>query len=263
LPVILDDTIETLLREVSSEAPATVTKPVRPLQAATPDARPVISILVPCNGSGNGLLHALDSIAEARSELYQQLGKRSELIVAGYGAAHDSLLYAEEFDGRIVAKGLLTLSAAVNAGAAEARGEFLVLVEPDLIPRKNCLCLIMEALSTENSLGGGTAIRHAKKNPVTLLGFFLSQLPLRLNGLTLGVFFVRKCTFDELGGFKDSALSAQLLEFAVRLKRHALATGRRVSNVRKICAVRQGNGHLTLSAREWLRLLLLPLLWHP
>jgi len=261
LPVALDDTVEAMLEELVSGTPTPQPKPVRPLQDATPEVRPLISVIVPSNGSAKGLLKTLGRLIEAREALHQKLGKRAEIIVSGYGECCSHLLYAEEFDAKVVSRNLPTLSAAVNAGAAAARGRLLVLLDLDLVPKRECLCHICETLCDRKTLGGGTAVSAENRGLTSALAAFVARIPLRLNGLSLGMFFVRKRAFDNLGGFSESMLSGQTLEFALRLKRHAVMRGKRLTNIRKVCATARGKGHTALSAKEWFMLMVLPLLW--
>ncbi len=259
MPVKLEDTVEAMLEELVSLTPSQQPEPVRPLHDATPEDDPFISVIVPANGSPQGLPGVLDRLVAAGELLRRRLGKRAEIIVSGYGEHSPRLLHAEEFDARVVSRSLPTLSAAVNAGAAVARGEFLVLLEPGLSPREECLCHICETLADAATVGGGTAVSVERAGIASALAAFLARIPLRLNGLSLGVCFVRKHAFDRLGGFSESMLSGQTLEFALRLKRHAAATGRRLANVKKICATAQCDC-ARLSAKEWCMLLLFPLL---
>jgi hypothetical protein len=259
LPATLEDTVEAMLEDISSRTPSQKPKPIRPLQDATPESDPFISVIVPANGSPRGLPRVLDRLAAAGDLLRRRFGKRAEIIVSGYGEHSRRLFHAEEFDARVISRNLPTLSAAVNAGAAVARGEFLVLLEPGLSPREECLCHICETLTDGTTVGGGTAVSVKRAGVVSALTAFLAQIPLRLNGLSLGVCFVRKQAFDRLGGFRESMLSGQTLEFALRLKRHAAATGRRLANVKKVCATAHCDC-ARLSAKEWCMLLVFPLL---
>ncbi len=235
-------------------------EPVRPLQDATPDDRPLLSVIVPVNGCPKGLPSLLDKLAEARAALRRKLGKGAEIIVTGYGEHSSRLVHAEEFDAKVVSRNLPTLSAAVNAGAAAASGRFLVLLNPDLAPREECLCHICETLHDGETLGGGTAVSVENRGLISALTAFLARIPLRLNGLSLGVYFVRKPVFDSLGGFSEFMLSGQTLEFALRLKRHAADTGKKLANIKKVCATTRADGYARLSAKEWCMLLVLPLL---
>jgi len=87
----------------------------------------------------------------------------------------------------------------------------------------------------------------------------LIQLPLKLSGVSLGVMFARKSVFCTLEGFKDTMFSGEMVEFALRLKKHALITGGRFTNVKAVCATRYGRGAFNLSLKEWFMLLVLPL----
>ncbi|MBN1504374.1 MAG: glycosyltransferase [Candidatus Eisenbacteria bacterium] len=204
--------------------------------------------------------NVLDRLVEAVGALRNKLGKRAEVIVSGYGESSSRIVYAEEFDARVVSRNLPTLSAAVNAGAATARGSLLVLLDPHLTPREECLCHICEALRDADTLGGGTAVSVKSRGLASTLAAFVTRIPLRLHGLSLGVYFVRKSAFDGLGGFSESTLSSETLEFALRLKRHAADTGKRLANIKMVCATAPGSSYARLSAKEWCMLLFVPLL---
>jgi hypothetical protein len=250
-----------MLEELVSGTLTPQPETVRPLQDATPEDRPLMSVIVPVCGCPNGLSKVLDRLAEARAALRRRFGKRAEIIVSGYGEHSSRLVHAEEFDATVVSRNLPTLSAAVNAGAAAARGGLLVLLDPELAPREECLCHICETLRDGETLGGGTAVSIESRGLTAALAAFVARIPMRLNGLSLGVYFVRKPVFDDLGGFSQSMLSGQTLEFALRLKRHAAVTGKKLANIKKVCATARTGGYARLSAKEWCMLLVFPLLW--
>ncbi len=261
MPAVINDTIEAILDEATSGALYPEPEPARPLQPATPEALPAISVLVASGCSGSSFLRTLESISEARSELRQRRGEESELVVASYGGLSDNLLYAEEFDARVIYRNLPTLSSAVNAAAAAAKGRILVLVGSRLLLTKDALCHILHAMSDATALGGSTPVHVQNRTLASRLVSLVCQIPLRLTGLNPGILFVQKRTFETLRGLKESMLSGQTLEFALRLKRHAVMNGLSVNNVKQACATRENDWPSMLNAKEWLMLLLLPLLW--
>jgi hypothetical protein len=301
LRAITDDTIEATLDRLDSEASTPQPHPKLPLQNASEEAGPVISVIVAATNCSRELLRTLELITEAKQELIQEFGKKAEIIVAVYGAEQaDSALIsasalaadsgsaphsdvathvgpvahfspvthsaslanfacAEEFDAKIVLRNIPNCAAAVNAAAGIARGEILVLLKPDLMPKRDCLCHIIEAIADKKSLGGGTGVASEDKSVSSKLASMLIQLPLKLNGVSLGVMFVRKSVFRKLEGFRETLSSGETIEFALRLKKHALMTGGQFSNVKAVCATRYGKGALRLSFKEWFMILVLPL----
>jgi hypothetical protein len=295
LAAILNDTIEALLEDLDTESAALEPKPRRPLQNALPESKPVLSVIVAATSCSRELLRTLELLTEAGEELSRRLGRKAEIIVAAYGAeftdsvgADDSTLEAEstlvptsasvkgseritrpasltyfvsaeEFDAKIVSSDLPNCAAATNAAASVARGKILVLLRPNLMPKKGCLCHILQATADKRSLGGGTNVASEDGSLSSRLAAMVSSLPLRLNGVSLGVMFVRKSAFRRLGGFRETMFSGEAIEFALRLKKHAVSTGRQFSNIRTVCATRHGKEAFGMSLKEWLMLFVSPL----
>ncbi|MCX5801467.1 MAG: hypothetical protein NTX17_08785 [Candidatus Eisenbacteria bacterium] len=295
MAAILNDTIEALLEDLDTESVALQPKPRRPLQNALPESRPALSVIVAATSCSRELLRTLELLAEAGEELSRTLGRKAEIIVAAYGSestdsigAGDSTLAAgaalvatstsikgsdritrsasltyfasaEEFDAKIVSRNLPNCAAAINAAASVARGKILVLLRPNLMPKKGSLCRILQATANRKSLGGGTNVASEDGSLSSRLAAMISRLPLRLNGVSLGVMFVRKSAFRRLGGFRETMFSGEAIEFALRLKKHAVSTGRQFSNIKTVCATRYGKEAFGLSLKEWLMLFVSPL----
>jgi hypothetical protein len=301
LPAITDDTIEAILDELDLKALTPQPQPERPLQNASEESGPAISVILAATTCSRELLRTLQLITEANQKLVQRFGKKAEIIVAVYGteqtnsasiatstlatdsgsASHSDVAThagpvthfspvthsaslanfacAEEFDARIVPKNIPNCAVAVNAAAGVARGEILVLLKSDLMPRRDCLCHIIEAVADKRSLGGGTSVASEDKSVGSRLASMFMRLPLRLSGVSLGVMFVRKSVFRKLEGFRETLFSGETIEFALRLKKHAVMTGCQFTNVKAVCATRYGKGALRLSLKEWFMLLILPL----
>lgn len=291
LPVILNDTIEALLEELGTESLAPEPRPITPLQNALPEAKPAISVVVATTTCSRELLRTLELVNEAKEELVQRLGRATEIIVAVYGTetgesaaltgsgattsiatgARDRASYsaslsnfatAEEFDAKIVSRNLPNCATAVNAAADIAKGKVLVLLKPELMPRRDCFCHILRATTNRRSLGGGTNVASEDNSLSSKLATMVLRLPLRLNGLSLGMTFVRKSAFQKLGGYRETMFSGETVEFALRLKKHAVSAGKQFSNIKAVCATRYRKGAFRLSLKECFMLLVLPLVWN-
>jgi hypothetical protein len=194
----------------------------------------------------------------AHSTVATHLGLVTHSSSVTHSASLANFAAAEEFDAKIVSRSLPNCAAAVNAAANIARGRVLVLLKPNLMPKRECLCHILQTIANRKSLGGGTNVVSKDRSISSRLASMLLHLPLKLNGVSLGVMFVRKSTFRKLEGFRETLFSGETLEFALRLKKHAVATGRQFSNIKTVCATSYGKGAFRLSLTEWFMLLGLP-----
>ncbi|MFH0777967.1 MAG: hypothetical protein V2A71_04975 [Candidatus Eisenbacteria bacterium] len=263
------DMVEALLEELETEsldwhALESHPKPSRPLQNATPLPRPSISVVIPAGEFSPQLFLVLQHLAYARDELDRRTGKRVEIIVAPYGACRGSAAAVEEFDARLLPDNgpgrRQSRADALNAAATEARANLLAFVKPELMPERHCLCHIAQAFADKRTLGGGTNVLSSTKTVASKLLSVLDSLPLRLSGLRLGIVFVRKSAFRRIGGVRRTRGGGELLDLLLRLKKHALLSKRRITNVKLICATQNGKASRDVTVRQWISLLLAALI---
>jgi hypothetical protein len=129
--------------------------------------------------------------------------------------------------------------------AAEASGTYLVFCDADDQMSEGMLREIHQAMATGTYVGGGVAdTRYDRKS----LGLYLTHHlmingSLRLNRLSMFLFYTSKEDYLAMGGFNEAYLAAEDLEFAKRLKRHGKKTGRKYCNLR--------TAHLVKSSRKF------------
>lgn len=146
-------------------------------------------------------------------------------IVGGYAVRHPPLQLLEAEPGR---------ARQMNAGAAEATGDWLLFLHADtLLPE--CALGLIEALP-EAVLAGCFHQRFSSPSPVLRALSFMHNLRFRVTRVIYGdqALFVRRRTFAELGGFpdrdmEDVAFSLELrrLTTPVMLAEHVLTDSRK------------------------------------
>lgn len=199
---------------------------------------PWLSLIVPVLDEGPALEPALQALSSWR-------GPGAELIVVDGGSSDDSLSVAGRWAD-------LTLSAPrgraaqMNAGAAAARGQWLMFVHADTrLPPAAWTAL---SVLPEGELWGRFDVRiDSPRRSLALVGFMMN-LRSRLSGIATGdqAMFVRRAVFDQLGGFPDIVL---MEDIALSRRLKALA--------RPVCL----RTPVSTSARRWLRHGIWPTIW--
>lgn len=135
------------------------------------------------------------------------------------------------------------LSLIRNSGAAIARGRILITIDADSRMSPNMLFEVRKQLLEKNAIGGAVSVwpeRHS-------LGIWLTALcllPLILrDGISGGMFYCLKSTFDEINGFDPSLVSAEDVDFARRLKAYGKSQGQSFSIILK--------AHIVTSCRKF------------
>lgn len=191
---------------------------------------PWLSLIVPVLDEGPGLEAALQALASWR-------GPGAELIVVDGGSSDDSLSIAGRWADQTLSapRGR---AAQMNAGAAAARGQWLMFVHADTrLPPAAWPAL--RALP-EGGIWGRFDVRiDSPRCSLALVGFMMN-LRSRLSGIATGdqAMFVRRAVFDQVGGFPDIAL---MEDIALSRRLKAL--------VRPVCL----RPPVITSARRWLR----------
>jgi len=164
--------------------------------------RPWLSIVMPVLDEGAVLPAALQALALWR-------GAGAELIVVDGGSSDDSLRYAQE-SADLVLLAPRGRAAQMNAGAAQARGHWLLFLHADTrLPEQG-----LAALSRlgPQALWGRFEVRIDDPDPRLAVASRMMNFRSRWTGMATGdqAMFVRRQVFTQVGGFPDMALMEDL-----------------------------------------------------
>ena len=108
----------------------------------------------------------------------------------------------------------------MNAGARHARGDTLLFLHADTRLPDGALEAIAQALADPGVVGGRFDVRFDSPRPIMRVVAWLMNRRSRLTGIATGDqgIFVRRATFESLGGYPDIPLMEDI-ELTRRLKR--------------------------------------------
>ncbi len=176
----------------------------------------MISFVVPAHDEAGwivGTLRALHAAGGSVAEPY-------EIIVVDDSSADATAALAAAEGARVVAVQRRQISAARNAGAAQACGELLVFVDADTEVPGDVLRAAVEAVRA-GAIGGGARGRYegpiSPSARVLVVAWGWLQW---LRGLAMGCFvFCTRSAFEAAGGFDERLFAAEDVELSGRLKR--------------------------------------------
>ena len=173
----------------------------------------MISIIIPALNEASTLIETLAAVRAAAGS------KAFEIIVADGGSTDETLELAS-------ARGCLCLrslraqrAAQVNLGAAQARGEILLILHADTLLPPGALAGVASACGQTDVVGGGFARRYASRSRWLGLTCRLADMRNRWIGWHLGdqAMFVRRTVFAQLGGFREMDIFEDV-DFSRRLR---------------------------------------------
>ena len=187
------------------------------------NARVGISIVIPAHNEERHLGRCLNSIARAS----QHTSSAVETIVVLNRCTDRTAEIARRHRCRTVSEDAKNLARIRNAGAAAARGTILVTIDADSWMHPRTLRDIERKLGSGRYVGGGTHVLPERLS-LGILCSALAILPYLLrDGLSCGLFWCFRRDFEAIGGFDETFLTVEDLDFLRRLKQYGRLTKRR------------------------------------
>ncbi len=193
-----------------------------------PETLPVFSVIIPARNEEKRLPSCLKALRAA----FRAAGGCSHEIIVVINRCEDKTEEVAKAEGcSIVHSEAKNLAMIRNAGAQNARGEFLITVDADSTVSENIFTEILKNFRNRNVIGGGVIIYPERWS----MGIFLTALcllPIILwHRILCGLFFCRRTDFHAIGGFNEKLASVEDIDFAKRLKAYGKKTGRSYVNL--------------------------------
>jgi len=178
----------------------------------------MISVIIPTYNEAGDLTATLDSVARSKTI--------PEVIVVDAGSADGTGDLARRRASCVLVSPRRQRACQMNLGARHAHGRALLFLHADTRLPTSALDRIESALLNDRVVGGGFTRRYDSNSWFLRTTCLLAGLRTRMTGSFLGdqAIFVRRETFEKLGGFSDLELFEDL-DFSMRMRR----TGRVVT----------------------------------
>jgi glycosyltransferase involved in cell wall biosynthesis len=193
-------------------------------------ASPSISVVIPAHNEEAFLVPCLEAVKRAASALPGGPGG-VEIVVVANRCTDRTVEIAAGFGAQVVENDARSIAQVRNAGVRASRGGIVVTIDADSVMSEHALREVAEMLETGKCIGGGTRVRFSRMS----LGIFCSALYVAWNlipvmlrnkaALSGGMFWFRRRDFDAVGGFDESLVSLEDMDFAVRLNRLGISRG--------------------------------------
>ncbi len=191
----------------------------------------LLSIIIPAFNEEKYLPKTLAALARASKVLRSELGTETEVIVVDNESKDRTAEVAGSAGARVITFSVHNIAAVCNAGVRGSLGEVVVKVDADSQVSERALVEIVTVMNSGKSVGGGVRIFFDTDRRWVKVGARVIEFLLRLKGISVGMIFTRRETFDAVGGFPEDLLAAEDGEFATRLRNYGRAHGLRFSHL--------------------------------
>ena len=189
---------------------------------------PTFSVIIPARNEELYLPFCLDAIERAR----RKVSVEGEVIVVSNRSTDRTEDIARDKGCVVVLDDSKNLSQIRNVGARNARGDIFITVDADSRMSENLLSDILAEVSRGKSIGGGVLILPERWSlGIVATAMLLLCMALRYGGISAGVFFCRREDFIAIGGFDETRVSAEDVDFARRLRRYGKTQGKKFSTI--------------------------------
>ena len=200
---------------------------------------PRFSILIPARNEEQHLPGCLESIEVASEPFPNQV----EIVVAINRCTDRTEEIALEHGAKVVHDDSRNLARIRNTAAGAATGDIIVTIDADSRMSRNMLVEIDRLLRTGNYVGGGVMVLPERWSlGIVATVIILSAVMLR-HRVSGGLFWCLREDFETIGGFNESWVSVEDLDFAKRLKAYGRSKGKRFKTITK--------AHIVTSCRKF------------
>ncbi|MDO5155542.1 MAG: glycosyltransferase [Eubacteriales bacterium] len=158
-----------------------------------------VSVIIPAHNEEKYIVRCMKSIKQAA----KMIDSKTEIIVVCNRCTDQTAELAEENGARVLFNEDRCIAKVRNAGIEAARGETIVTIDADNRMTKGTIKEVCELLESGKFIGGGAPIRFERTSFALFINDMMCRLGFGITGLYCGMFWAKKESFDQIGGFVD------------------------------------------------------------
>ena len=191
--------------------------------------KPSLSVAIPAHNEERYIARCLESIALSARLASQHV----EVVVALNRCSDRTQQIAESLGARCVVEDARCIAAVRNAAVRATSAAAVATLDADSWMSPNTVSAIVRNVYATRYIGGGAVIWPERIS----VGIFFSLLAIApyvlKRGVSAGMFWFLRESFDAIGGFDESLVSVEDIDFALRLKAFGKAHHRRYGTIRR------------------------------
>jgi glycosyltransferase involved in cell wall biosynthesis len=189
---------------------------------------PLISVIIPARNEEKFLPRCLEALERATEKIGTSL---VEVVVVLNRCTDRTEEIAVAAGCRTVSCEEKNLSVIRNLGVRASTGDIIVTIDADSFMSENFLATVVTTLKSGDSIGGGCLILPERWSLGILCTGIVVGLLFVWHRISVGAFFCFRDDFEAIGGFDESLVSVEDIDFAQRLRRYGRSRNLRYNHL--------------------------------
>lgn len=197
---------------------------------------PIFTIVIPAHNEEKYIGKCIEAIRAASAHFDKEA---VQIIVSANRCTDETVAISRRMGAEVCENTVRCICAVRNQGAALAKGRILIFIDADSCMSEGSLTEIREMLSSGEFIGGGTRAKFDRMSfgIIVSSAYIATQIiPIMKKHKTAlmgGMFWCYREDFEKLGGFDESMVSVEDLDFAIRLKQLGDSCGKKYGVLKK------------------------------
>lgn len=187
-----------------------------------------ISVIIPAFNEEKLLPRTLASLQTALPAFHAR-GWETEVIVCDNNSTDGTAAAARAAGATVVFEPMNQIARARNTGVSVATGDWVLILDADSKPSRELLNDTAEAIASGRCVLGGTTLQPDEVYFTSWVVYKVWNFMSRWRRWATGPFiFCERAVFQQLKGFDEILYSSEDIDFSLRMRRLARASGRKI-----------------------------------
>lgn len=189
--------------------------------------KPALSVAVPAHNEEKYIGKCLKSISDSA----RLSGHAVEVVVALNRCTDRTQKIAESLGARCVVNDTKAIAAVRNTAVRSTTASAVATLDADSWMSANTVSEILRYVHDERYIGGGSLLRPERMSIGILFSLLAVARYVIKRGVSAGMFWFLRESFEAVGGFDESLVSVEDVDFALRLKAYGRVQGKRYGTI--------------------------------
>jgi len=190
--------------------------------------KPILSVAIPAHNEEKYIGRCIESIVSSAYLSAQQV----EVVVALNRCTDRTQAIAESFGALCVVEDTKCISAVRNAAVRATSAPAVATLDADSWMSAHTVSAVIKHVYDAHHIGGGTVV-WPERVSIGIIFSLLAVTPYIIKrSVSAGMFWFMRESFEAVRGFDESLVSAEDIDFGLRLKAYGQVHGKRYGTIR-------------------------------